>query len=138
MSCVRPAMGRTSLSHKGRSMQVQSTKGPEFGRGLGWPRNQPVRPGIGAYKAKERPGPLRGAKNFLGPRPSQVLRTSLYGLARRASFNSLRARPTETKSLAFRQLIGLKASKSSRRLFLGSAPLLDLRRCSSKELAHRK
>ena len=109
-------------------------------------------------------GPLRGAKNFLGRRPSQVLRTSFYslvglvlrtslvglvGLARRTSFNSLRARsarPTETKSLAFRKFIGLKASKSSRRLFLGSAPgashqllqpLLDWRRCSSKELAHR-
>lgn len=108
MSCVRPALGRTSLSHKGRSMQVQSTKGPEFGRGLGWPRNQPVRPGIGAYKAKERPGPLRGAKNFLGPRPSQVLRTSLYGLARRASFNSLRARPTETLlKLRLRRPLGL-------------------------------
>ena len=72
-----------------------------------------------------------------------VLRTSLVGLvglARRTSFNSLRARsarPTETKSLAFRKFIGLKASKSSRRLFLGSAPLLDWRRCSSKELAHR-
>ena len=72
MSCVRPALGRTSLSHKGRSTQVQSTKGPEFGRGLGWLSNQPVRPGIGAYKAKERPGPLRGVKNLLDRRPSLV------------------------------------------------------------------